>query len=63
MKQNQSGLIHCTSITRRNTLSTGRSTDFSVAAGYAEYNHKFYDNRSFGPTVERAKQTESRVFS
>jgi len=63
MKQSQSGLTHFTSITGRNTLSTGRSTDCSVAAGHAEYNHKFYDDRSFGPTVERAKQTESRVFS
>jgi len=36
MKQNQSGLTQCTSITGRNTLSTGRSTDFSVAAGHAE---------------------------
>jgi len=63
MKPDQSGLTHCTSITGRNTLSTGRSTDFSVADGHAEYSHKVYDDRSFGPKVERAKQTESRVFS
>ena len=63
MKPNQCGLTHCTSITERNTLSTGRGTDFGVAAGRAEYSHKVYDDRSFGPKVERAKQTESRVFS
>jgi hypothetical protein len=63
MEPNQSGLTHCMSITGRNTISTAGSTDLSVAAGHAEYNHKFYDDRSFGPTVEMAKQTESRVFS
>jgi hypothetical protein len=63
LKPNQSDFTHSHIHNKTKYTLHEQQQSFSAAAGQTEYNQKFYENRSFGPKVEKAKQTASMVFS